>query len=607
MCGIVGVISKKPVANTLLEGLKRLEYRGYDSAGIATLERGKLARLRSEGKLVNLQDKLQNHPLAGHIGIGHTRWATHGRAVERNAHPQMTEEVAVVHNGIIENFVALRAQLQAESCVFESETDTEVLVHLLSKFVKAGATSLQAVQKALQEIKGAYALAILFRAEEDKIFVARSGAPLAIGYGTNEMFVASDAVALAPFTRKISYLENGDYGVVTRQGVEIYNAAGAAVERKILVSGAERFLVSKENYRHFMQKEIYEQPEAVARTASYYMDFDQLQFHPIEGEPDWKNLSNLVLSGCGTAFYACLTAKYWFESLANLVVETDIASEMRYRHFIAEANRAALFVSQSGETADTLACLAEYKRRGVVTSCLVNVEESSMSRMAKFVFPTLAGPEIGVASTKAFTSQLVALLCLALRAAEAKGTLAPQEKHAFGKEIASLPHYMHEVLQLDKKILELANRLLSAKHALYLGRGTSYPIALEGALKLKELSYIHAEGYAAGELKHGPIALVDEEMPVVVVAPYDRWFEKTISNMQEVIARGGKVICLTDKRGQKLAQGENVTLLLLPEVPASLTPIVYTLPLQLLAYHTAVLRGTDVDQPRNLAKSVTVE
>jgi glucosamine--fructose-6-phosphate aminotransferase (isomerizing) len=608
MCGIVGILGREPVAGHLLDALKRLEYRGYDSAGVATLERGHLKRCRAEGKLQNLEARLAREPLDGRIGIAHTRWATHGRPNETNAHPHATERVAVVHNGIIENFRELREELAAKGAQFKTDTDTEVVAHLVSEEMKQGRGPLEAVAAALPRLHGAFALAFLFDGEEDLLIGARKGPPLAVGYGKGEMYLGSDAIALAPFTDAISYLEDGDWAVVRRGGVEIRDAAGRVVKRPVLKSTATAFLLDKGNYRHFMAKEIHEQPEVVGHTLAHYLDMSAERVDLPEPLPfDFRKIERLSISACGTAYYAGLIAKYWFERFAHLPADVDIASEFRYRGPPLRPGDLAIFVSQSGETADTLASL-RYAREGRqhVLSVL-NVPGSTMARESDVVIPTLAGPEIGVASTKAFTCQLAALACLAIAAGRARDVLSADDAQKLAQALIRVPGHMIQALALEPRIEHLARELAQSRDALYLGRGTSFPVALEGALKLKEISYIHAEGYAAGELKHGPIALIDETLPVVVIAPYDRVFEKTASNMQEVAARGGKIILVTDPRGAREAGIETLATLILPEMASTVTPLVYAIPVQLIAYHTAVVMGTDVDQPRNLAKSVTVE
>ena len=608
MCGIVGILGTTPVAPLIVEALKRLEYRGYDSAGVATLEAGHLKRRRAEGKLRNLEDRLARAPLSGTSGIGHTRWATHGAPTEMNAHPHATERVALVHNGIIENFRELKNELQDDGVRFDTETDTEVIAHLIDRNLRAGMAPREAVGHALGRLEGAFAIAILFAGEEDLMIGARRGAPLAIGYGQGEMFFGSDAIALASFTDRISYLEDGDWAVLRRNGVTIYDDTGSAVERPVTRTLATSLLVDKGNHRHFMAKEIYEQPEVVGHTLAHYLDLGASRaVRPAGFDIAFAGLDRLSITACGTAFYAGLVAKYWFERFARLPVDIDIASEFRYREQPLAPKGLSIVVSQSGETADTLASLRYARAEGQKVAAIVNVQTSTIAREADFVLPTLAGPEIGVASTKAFTSQLAVLCSLAVAAGRERGVLSEADEAKLVRGLSEVPRLMSQALRLEVQIQRLARELARVEHVLYLGRGTSYPIALEGALKLKEISYIHAEGYAAGELKHGPIALIDKKMPVVVIAPYDRVFEKTVSNMQEVAARGGQIILVTDPAGEAAAAIDAVETLILPEMPATITPMVYAVPVQLLAYHTAVFMGTDVDQPRNLAKSVTVE
>jgi glucosamine--fructose-6-phosphate aminotransferase (isomerizing) len=608
MCGIVGILGREPVAGLLVDALKRLEYRGYDSAGVATLEAGQLARRRAEGKLRNLEAKLTREPLAGTIGIGHTRWATHGRPTEHNAHPHATERLAVVHNGIIENFRELRDELEKTGATFGSDTDTEVVAHLVTREMKNGRSPAEAVAAALPRLRGAFALAFLFAGEDNLIIGARKGSPLAIGYGDGEMYLGSDAIALAPFTDTISYLEDGDSAVLTRAGVEVRDGKGGKVERAVLRSSASAFLVDKGNFRHFMAKEIHEQPEVVGHTLAHYIDMAAERVRlPVELPFDFRELERVSISACGTAYYAGLVAKYWFERFARLPVEIDVASEFRYREVPLKPGGLAIFVSQSGETADTLATLRYAKEHKQHVLAVVNVPTSTIARESDVVMPTLAGPEIGVASTKAFTCQLAVLFCLALAAGRARGVLSEQDESQMARALIETPRLMAEALALESEIEHFARDLAKSRNVLYLGRGTSFPLALEGALKLKEISYIHAEGYAAGELKHGPIALIDENMPVIIIAPHDRVFEKTASNMQEVAARLGKIILLTDPDGARDVHMDSLSKLTLPAMPAAVTPLVYAIPVQLIAYHTAVVMGTDVDQPRNLAKSVTVE
>ena len=608
MCGIVGILGREPVAGSLVDALKRLEYRGYDSAGVATLEEGQLACRRAEGKLRNLEARLASEPLSGTIGIGHTRWATHGRPTETNAHPHATDRLAVVHNGIIENFRELREELEKKGAKFGSETDTEVVAHLVTEEMKNGRSPAEAVGVALPRLRGAFALAFLFKGEDDLLIGARKGSPLAIGYGEGEMFLGSDAIALAPFTDTISYLEDGDSAVLTRNGAEIRDAKGSKVERAVLRSSASAFLVDKGNYRHFMAKEIHEQPEVVGHTLAHYLDMAAERVRlPLDLPFDWRALEGISISACGTSYYAGLVARYWFERFARLPVEIDVASEFRYREVPLKAGGLAIFVSQSGETADTLATLRYAKEHRQHVLGIVNVPTSTIARESDAVMPTLAGPEICVASSKAFTCQLAVLACLAIAAGRARGVLTEQDERKLVHALIEVPRLMTEALALEPQIKHLARNLANTRNVLYLGRGTSFPLALEGALKLKEISYIHAEGYAAGELKHGPIALIDEKMPVIVIAPYDRVFEKTLSNMQEVAARRGKIILLTDPEGAREVHAEPLSKITLPAMPATVTPLVYAIPVQLIAYHTAVEMGTDVDQPRNLAKSVTVE
>src|SRR5471032_221561 len=608
LCGIVGILGHEPVAGQLVDALKRLEYRGYDSAGVATLEHGTLTRRRAEGKLRNLEARLHSEPLQGLIGIGHTRWATHGKPTENNAHPHATEKLAVVHNGIIENFRELREELVKKGADFRSETDTEVIAHLVTDEMKNGKSPIEAVKAALPRLRGAFALAFLFAGEEDLLIGARKGSPLAVGYGDGEMYLGSDAIALAPFTDTISYLEDGDWAVLTRKGVEIYDRNDKRVERAIIKSTVTTQLVDKGNHKHFMGKEIHEQPEVVGHTFVHYINMVTEKVALPEKLPfDWTKIKRLSISACGTAFYAGLVAKYWFERFAKMPVEIDIASEFRYRGAPLEPGDLAIFISQSGETADTLATLRYAREHKQHILSVVNVTTSSIARESDVIMPTLAGPEIGVASTKAFTCQLAVLACLALAAGRARGQLSDADEQKLAHALIGTPRLMAQALTLEPQIEKLALELAKVKDVLYLGRGTSFPIALEGALKLKEISYIHAEGYAAGELKHGPIALIDETMPVIVIAPYDRVFEKTVSNMQEVAARGGKIILVTDPQGAKEATIESLETIILPDMASTVTPLVYAIAVQLIAYHTAAAIGTDVDQPRNLAKSVTVE
>ena len=608
MCGIVGILGESAVAPRLLEALRRLEYRGYDSAGIATLDDGHLDRRRAEGKLSRLAERLQAEPLAGRSGIGHTRWATHGAPTEDNAHPHATEHVALVHNGIIENFRALRSEVEASGRKLASETDTEIIAHLISTELGKGLTPVDAVSATLARLQGAFALAVLFDGDDDLMIAARRGSPLAIGLGDGEMFVGSDAIALAPFTNKIKYLDDGDWAVLTRNSLTIYDETNGEVERPTVVTPVSGQLVDKGNHRHFMAKEIAEQPEVVGHTLAHYLDFGTAKVALPEPDAiDFASLERLSITACGTAYYAALVAKYWFERLARLPVDVDIASEFRYREMPLKPGGASIVISQSGETADTLASLRYAKSAGQAIGAIVNVHQSTIARESDILLPTLAGPEIGVASTKAFTCQLAVLASLAVAAGRMRGSLSERDEERLVQALSEVPRMMSIALKLEEQLEALAPKIGGVHHVLYLGRGTNYPIALEGALKLKEISYIHAEGYAAGELKHGPIALVDSDIPVIVIAPYDRIFDKTVSNMQEVAARGGRIILITDEKGLGAAPKDTMGTIVLPEMPATITPMVYAVPVQLLAYHTAVFMGTDVDQPRNLAKSVTVE
>ncbi|KQM35943.1 glutamine--fructose-6-phosphate transaminase (isomerizing) [Sphingomonas sp. Leaf10] len=607
MCGIVGIIGTDSVADRLLDGLKRLEYRGYDSAGIATVEGSAIERRRASGKLKNLAVELADHPLPGHVGIAHTRWATHGGPTTNNAHPHATDEIAVVHNGIIENFKPLREELTARGRVFTSETDTEVVAHLVSEQVEAGLSPADAVKAILPRLHGAFALAILFRQHPDLLIGARLGSPLVVGYGEGEVYLGSDALALAPLTQRIAYLEEGDWVVCRRDGTEIFDRDNNPVDRPVTLSGVTGALIDKGNHRHFMQKEIYEQPIVVAQTLRGYLQrFEGRVSLPIP-EFDLSGIRRVTIVACGTSFYAGMVAKYWFEQFARVPVDLDVASEFRYRAPVMEEGGLALFISQSGETADTLAALRHAKGEGQTIAVVVNVPTSTMAREADLLLPTHAGPEIGVASTKAFTCQLAVLAALAANLAKAKGRLSEAEERTIVRHLAEAPASINGALAYDESIEAMAGVIAAARDVLYLGRGTDYPLALEGALKLKEISYIHAEGYAAGEMKHGPIALIDESVPVIVIAPSGPLFDKTVSNMQEVQARGGKVVLISDYDGIQAA-GENcIATITMPKVHPLIAPIVYAVPVQLLAYHVAVAKGTDVDQPRNLAKSVTVE
>jgi glucosamine--fructose-6-phosphate aminotransferase (isomerizing) len=607
MCGIVGIVGKEDVAERLLDGLRRLEYRGYDSAGIATDTDGRIERRRASGKLVNLARELAEHPLPGTTGIAHTRWATHGGPTTSNAHPHATGEVALVHNGIIENFKALREELQARGRTFESETDTEVVAHLVSEKVEAGMAPADAVADVLPRLHGAFALAILFRQHPDLLIGARLGSPLVVGYGDGETYLGSDALALAPLTQRIAYLEEGDWVVITAAGAEIFDKDNNPVDRPVTISGVTGELVSKGNHRHFMLKEIYEQPIVVAQTLrSYLQRMEDRVTLPIP-DFDLGAIRRVTIVACGTSFYAGMVAKYWFEQFARVPVDLDVASEFRYRAPVMEEGGLMIVISQSGETADTLAALRHAKSEGQKIAAVVNVPTSTMAREADLLLPTHAGPEIGVASTKAFTCQLAVLAALAANLARAKGRLTPAEEKAIVRHLAEAPAALNAALAYDEAIEAMAHNVAVARDVLYLGRGTDYPLALEGALKLKEISYIHAEGYAAGEMKHGPIALIDENVPVIVIAPSGPLFDKTVSNMQEVQARGGKVVLISDYDGIQAAGDGCLATITMPKVHPLIAPLVYAVPVQLLAYHVAVAKGTDVDQPRNLAKSVTVE
>lgn len=606
MCGIVGMIGGRAVSSLLLDGLRRLEYRGYDSAGIATLVGGKIETRRAEGKLDRLASRLMEQPLAGNVGIGHTRWATHGKPTEANAHPHVTDKVAVVHNGIIENYRELRNELEKKGCVFSSETDTETIAHLISDYLRQGMTPQQATSAALKRLEGAFAIGIVFAGHDDLLIGARRGSPLALGYGDGEMYLGSDALALAPLTNRICYLEEGDWVELRADKAIIHDAHDKIVERKIHIAALSGAMIGKGQYRHFMLKEIFEQPAVIGDTLSAMTTPDDaltLAAMPF----DWKHVSRITIVGCGTAFYAGLVAKYWFEQLARLPVELDIASEFRYREAPMMAGGVTVAVSQSGETADTLAALHYAKAQGQKILAVVNVPQSSIARVADVVVPTLAGPEIGVASTKAYTTQLTVLLCLAVAAAEARGALDRTRSRAILHALREVPAQINAILRDEHHIQELAQHLCEASDVLYMGRSLLYPIAMEGALKLKEVSYIHAEGYPAGEMKHGPIALIDDNMPVVFLAPSDGLYDKTASNIQEVVARGGKVIMVSDKNGIAKVGAKTYWSIALPASDSVVAPLLYAVPMQLLAYYTAIAKGTDVDMPRNLAKSVTVE
>ena len=607
MCGIIGIVGREDVAERLLEGLKRLEYRGDDSAGIATVFDGAIERRRAEGKLGNLAKELRDETLPGTIGIAHTRWATHGAPTTANAHPHATREVALVHNGIIENFKQLREELIARGRHFDSQTDTEVVAHLVSERIEHGASPEEAVKAVLPRLHGAFALAILFRAHPDLLIGARLGSPLVVGYGDGETYLGSDALALAPLTQRIAYLEEGDWVVITREGARIYDRDNNPVDRPVTISGVSGAMIDKGNHRHFMAKEIYEQPVVVAQTLRSYLRRMENQVSLPDMEFDPGSVKRVTIVACGTSFYAGMVAKYWFEKFARIPVDIDVASEFRYRDPVLEEGGLALFISQSGETADTLAALRHARAQGQIIAVVVNVPTSSMAREADLLLPTHAGPEIGVASTKAFTCQLAVLAALAANLARANGRLSAAEEAEIVWHLSEAPAAMNEALSHDAEIEAMAHLIAPARDVLYMGRGPDYPMALEGALKLKEISYIHAEGYAAGEMKHGPIALIDDAVPVIVIAPSGPLFEKTVSNMQEVQARGGKVVLISDAEGIAQAGEGCMASIEMPKVHPLIAPLVYAVPVQLLAYHVAVAKGTDVDQPRNLAKSVTVE
>ncbi|MGD9649682.1 MAG: glutamine--fructose-6-phosphate transaminase (isomerizing) [Dongiaceae bacterium] len=606
MCGIIGYIGPKNAAPILMDGLKRLEYRGYDSAGLANLVNGKIERRRAEGKLINLEQKLNQEPLAGNIGIGHTRWATHGVPNETNAHPHATENVAVAHNGIIENFQELREELEKAGHKFSTETDTEVIVHLLDYYLKQKLSPEQAVGKMLGRLHGAFALAIIFAGHEN-LFAARRGSPLVIGHGNGEMFIGSDAIALGPLTQKLAYLEEGDWAMLDAKGVKIFDAANKPVKRPVTDSPVATTMMGKGGFRHYMLKEIYEQATVLGDVLHAHLNPNTRQIHIPEFPFHLKNIKRLYMIACGTSYHAAMVARYWLEEIAKVPVEVDIASEFRYRRAVLDKDGLGIFISQSGETADTLAALRHVKESGLSTLAIVNVATSTMAREATAKLLTLAGPEIGVASTKAFTTQLMALACFTLALARARGILNAQEESKLAGLLTEIPELVTTILQLDSTVEKIARDIYEARDVLYMGRNTLYPIALEGALKLKEISYIHAEGYAAGELKHGPIALIDEEVPIISLLPTQLLHDKMASNIQEVVARGGRVIAIGDQEALDKAKLKNITPLILPKVDAFIAPVLYTIPVQLLAYHIAVLKGTDVDQPRNLAKSVTVE
>ena len=607
MCGIIGIVGNSAVSDRLVDGLKRMEYRGYDSAGVCTVFDGQLIRRRAEGKLANLVNVLRTDDAPGNIGIAHTRWATHGAPTTSNAHPHATGEVALVHNGIIENFKQLRDELTARGRTFESETDTEVVAHLVSEQVEAGHAPADAVKAVLPRLRGAFALAIAFRQFPDFLIGARLGSPLVVGYGDGETYLGSDALALAPLTQQIAYLEEGDWVIITRDGAQIFDKDNNSVTREITASGVSAAQIEKGNYRHYMQKEIFEQPTVVAQTlSSYIRPLEQTVALP-QMDFDLAGVKRITIVACGTSFYAGMVAKYWFETFARVPVDIDVASEFRYRDPVLEEGGLALFISQSGETADTLAALRHCKENGQTIAVVVNVPTSSMAREADLLLPTHAGPEIGVASTKAFTCQLAVLAALAAHLALVKGKLSAEEEREIVRHLIEAPAALNAALAHDEEIAAMAHLIAPARDVLYLGRGPDYPLAMEGALKLKEISYIHAEGYASGEMKHGPIALIDEAVPVIVLAPSGPLFEKTVSNMQEVRARGGKVVLISDAEGIKEAGEGCLATIEMPSVHPLIAPLVYAVPVQLLAYHVACAKGTDVDQPRNLAKSVTVE
>ena len=607
MCGIIGIVGKEPVSDRLVDGLKRMEYRGYDSAGVCTVDDGQLIRRRAEGKLANLVAVLKADDAPGNVGIAHTRWATHGAPTTNNAHPHATAELALVHNGIIENFKSLREQLSARGRTFESETDTEVVAHLVSEEIEAGKSPQDAVKAVLPQLRGAFALAIAFRSHPDLLIGARLGSPLVVGYGEGETYLGSDALALAPLTQKIAYLEEGDWVVVTREGAAIHDKDNNPVEREISTSGVSAATIEKGNYRHFMQKEIFEQPIVVAQTLRSYIRPLEQQVALPQMDFDLRDIKRITIVACGTSYYAGMVAKYWFETFARMPVDLDFASEFRYRDPVLEPGGLALFISQSGETADTLAALRHSKENGQKIAVVVNVPTSSMAREANLLLPTHAGPEIGVASTKAFSCQLAVLAALAAHLAVVKGKMTRDEERDVVKHLTEAPAALNAALAHDQEIADMAHLIAPARDVLYLGRGPDFPLALEGALKLKEISYIHAEGYASGEMKHGPIALIDEAVPVIVLAPSGPLFEKTVSNMQEVMARGGKAALISDAEGIAEAGEGCMATIEMPMVHPLIAPLVYAVPVQLLAYHVAVAKGTDVDQPRNLAKSVTVE
>jgi glucosamine--fructose-6-phosphate aminotransferase (isomerizing) len=607
MCGIIGIIGKEQASDALVDGLKRLEYRGYDSAGIATLHNGQIERRRAEGKIKNLVTRISELPIQGRTGIGHTRWATHGVPNEENAHPHSTERVAIVHNGIIENFQELRKELVQAGCNLASDTDTEIIVHLIDQQLIAGKSPIDATGSVLKRLTGAFALGVIFAGEENLMIAARKGSPLAIGIGDGESYLGSDAIALAPLTQKIIYLDDGDWAVITSDYIHIFDAEDNEVEREIKTSALSGAAIGKGGYRHFMLKEIYEQPQVIGDTLHSYINPTTRTVTLPALNFDLASIKKMTLIACGSSYIACLIAKYWLEQIARISVEVDIASEFRYRESVMEEGGAALFISQSGETIDTLAALRYAKSQNQHILSVVNSPESAIARESDAVFHSNAGPEIGVASTKALTTQLTVLACFCVALAKARCTITDEEQAHLTNALTEIPARAAEILNHDERIAEIASSIYESRDALYLGRGTSYAVALEGALKLKEISYIHAEGYAAGEMKHGPIALIDEDMPVIVIAPTDHLLDKTISNVEQVMARGGRLIFLSDEKGAARIDDQKAQTITLPTVDPFVAPILYTIPVQLLAYHVAVLKGTDVDQPRNLAKSVTVE
>jgi len=607
MCGIIGIVGNQPVAGRLVDGLRRMEYRGYDSAGICVIEDGELVRRRAEGKLANLVAELGAHPTDGQVGIAHTRWATHGAPTTQNAHPHATSEVAIVHNGIIENFASLRAELLGRGRTFESETDSEIVAHLISEQIEGGKSPEEAVGAVLPRLRGAFALAIAFRQHPDLLVGARLGSPLVVGLGEGETYLGSDALALAALTQRIAYLDEGDWVAITREGAQVYDRDNQPVTREVVSSGASAAAIEKGNFHHFMQKEIFEQPTVVAQTLRSYLRPLERKVALPQFDFDISAIDRVTIVACGTSYYAAMVAKYWFESFARVPVDIDFASEFRYRDPILEYGGLALFISQSGETADTLAALRHCKAAGQTIAVVVNVPTSTMAREADLLLPTHAGPEIGVASTKAFTCQLAVLAALAAHFAVKKGRMSAEEEAKIVAHLLEAPASLNLALEHDEEIKAMAHLIAPARDVLYLGRGPDFPLALEGALKLKEISYIHAEGYAAGEMKHGPIALIDEAVPVIVIAPSGPLFEKTVSNMQEVRARGGKIVLISDAAGLAEAGEGCMATIEMPQVHPLIAPLVYAVPVQLLAYHVACAKGTDVDQPRNLAKSVTVE